>query len=320
MYNSALRQKIYYVDSLSINTKRGLRQKGRSCKCSSLAPVGYIDSSLIETIIGGITSSLIIIYFLFIIFNSPTQDSYIKPALAASSQPPQNLVDDQSAEFVQSVVVPEQAHLSANSQTSQNLVDDKPVELAQNVILFKSESLPVDQPNSGTPASPASPELGQSGSAGRPVSLKIPKINVDAAVEYVGLTSQGEMDVPKGPSDVAWFKFGARPGDNGSAVIAGHHGRWKNGQGSVFDDLNKLSEGDKLYIEDEKGEIATFVVRESRRYDPKADARDVFNSNDGGSHLNLIVCDGVWDKATKSYSQRLVVFADKVDSTSSPQE
>jgi len=147
-------------------------------------------------------------------------------------------------------------------------------------------------------------------SFGLPMRLKIPSINIDAAIEYVGLTPDGTMDVPKNPDNVAWFEFGPRPGENGSAVIAGHYG-WKNKKASVFDNLYKLRKGDKLYIEDDKGMIISFVVRESRKYDQKADASDIFSSNDEKPHLNLITCEGVWDKVSKSYSQRLVIFTDK---------
>jgi len=146
---------------------------------------------------------------------------------------------------------------------------------------------------------------------GEPMRLKIPKINVDTAIEYVGLTSDGAVDVPKNPTNAAWFNLGPRPGNNGSAVITGHYGPWENGKESIFDNLHKLRKGDKLYIEDDKGVIISFVVRESRSYDPKADASDVFGSNDGKSHLNLITCEGVWNKDSKSYSKRLVVFTDK---------
>ncbi len=144
-----------------------------------------------------------------------------------------------------------------------------------------------------------------------PVRLKIPGIGVDAAIESLGLTAAGSMDTPKGPDNVAWYALGTRPGEQGSAVIAGHYGKWKNGQGSVFDDLHKLNKGDKLYIEDDKGMIITFVVRESRNYDPNADAIEVFSSDDERAHLNLITCEGIWNKAEKSFSQRLVIFADK---------
>lgn len=143
-----------------------------------------------------------------------------------------------------------------------------------------------------------------------PVRLKIPKINADAAVEYVGLTSTGAMDVPKGPADVAWFNLGTTPGDIGSAVMAGHYG-WKNNIPAVFDNLNKLQKGDKIYVENAKGETITFVVREFKTYDQNADASDVFSSNDGKSHLNLITCEGIWNEAKKGRPYRLVVFTDR---------
>ena len=145
---------------------------------------------------------------------------------------------------------------------------------------------------------------------GLPMRLKIPSINVDASVEYVGLTPDGAMDVPKERVDVAWFNLGPRPGESGSAVIAGHYG-WKNKRGSAFDDLHKLRKGDELFIEDDNGVIISFVVREIRRYNPKADASFVFGSGDGDAHLNLVTCEGVWDEASNSYPERLVVFTDK---------
>ncbi|MDP3994112.1 MAG: class F sortase [bacterium] len=143
-----------------------------------------------------------------------------------------------------------------------------------------------------------------------PVRLKIPSINVDAPVEYVGLTSDGAMDVPKGPVNVAWFNLGPRPGETGSSVIAGHYG-WKNNIPAVFDNLHKIRKGDKIYIENGKGAIITFVVREIRTYSKDEAAPDVFGSSDGKAHLNLITCTGVWNKAEKTRSERLIVFTDK---------
>lgn len=145
---------------------------------------------------------------------------------------------------------------------------------------------------------------------GLPVHLEIPVISVEAPVEYVGLTSGGEMDVPKGPLDVAWYNLGPRPGKIGSAAIAGHFG-YKNGKPSVFDNLHKLQKGDKVLIKDDKGVTITFVVREIQSFDPNADASSVFGSNDGKSHLNLITCEGIWDNVAKGYPKRLVVFTDK---------
>ena len=146
--------------------------------------------------------------------------------------------------------------------------------------------------------------------AGQPMRLKIPSINVDATVEYVGLAFDGSMDIPKNSDNVAWFKFGPRPGEIGSAVMAGHFDR-ANGAPAVFNSLSKLREGDRLYVEDEKGIVTVFVARESRNYDSNANTSGIFGSNDSQAHLNLITCEGVWNKTAKSYSRRLVVFADK---------
>ena len=142
-----------------------------------------------------------------------------------------------------------------------------------------------------------------------PVRLIIPVINVNAKIQYLGVTPNGEMEIPSNATDVGWFKLGPRPGERGSAVIAGHLDG-KNGEAGVFINLYKLKKGNILYIKDAKGKIISFVVRESRIYDPGY-ANDVFSGSDS-AHLNLITCDGVWDGAKKSYSKRLVVFADIV--------
>jgi LPXTG-site transpeptidase (sortase) family protein len=118
------------------------------------------------------------------------------------------------------------------------------------------------------------------------------------------------MGVPAGPDDVAWLDLGPRPGEKGSAVIAGHEG-WKDGIAAVFDNLGKLHVGDKIYVLDDQGTKATFVVRKMQTYNQNGDVPEVFASNDGKVHLNLITCEGTWNAAQKSYSNRFVVFTDR---------
>ena len=142
---------------------------------------------------------------------------------------------------------------------------------------------------------------------GLPVRLTIPRLDVDAAVEKVGLTPDGAMGVPSSPGTVAWFKLGPRPGDKGSAVIDGHSGYAS--VAAVFDDLPSLRKGDLLFVEDAKGALVRFVVRRSHLYDRDANAGDVFGRKDG-RHLNLVTCTGAWDAAAGTHAQRLVVFTD----------
>jgi LPXTG-site transpeptidase (sortase) family protein len=146
---------------------------------------------------------------------------------------------------------------------------------------------------------------------GLPVRLKIPTIGVDSAIEDALITPDGRMDVTAGSVNVAWFALGPHPGQKGSAVIGGHFGI-KKGVPFVFYDLDKLKIGDKVYIIDDHNTTLTFAVSSISSFDRNADATTVFTSADGLAHLNLVTCEGVWNKVNGSYPQRLVVFTDLV--------
>lgn len=140
-----------------------------------------------------------------------------------------------------------------------------------------------------------------------PVRLKIPKIHVDSVIEQVGVTSTGEMGVPQNVAHVGWFDLGPRPGEMGSAVIAGHF-NGEDGAAGVFTQLYKLEKGDKVYVKNSDGKSLMFVVQRVLTYDPGY--ADVVFSPSDSAHLNLITCDGVWNSDQKRYSKRLVVFTD----------
>lgn len=146
---------------------------------------------------------------------------------------------------------------------------------------------------------------------GFPVRLKIPTINVDAALDNVGVTPEGDLDVPKNAVNAAWYDHGPRPGEEGASIISGHFG-YENNTPAVFDNLHTLQKGDSIYIVDERGMTLTFVVRELSTYKQNEEHSDVFRSSDGKAHLNLITCQGAWNRELKSYSDRLVVFSDEV--------
>ncbi len=146
---------------------------------------------------------------------------------------------------------------------------------------------------------------------GLPVRLKIPGIGVDSAIEDALITPDGRMDVPAGSRNVAWFALGPHPGQEGSAVIGGHFGI-QNGVPFVFYDLDKLVVGDKIYIEDDKGDTLAFQVRSIKLFNRNADATTVFTSDDGIAHLNIITCEGIWNRVNDTYPERRVVFTDRV--------
>ncbi len=145
-------------------------------------------------------------------------------------------------------------------------------------------------------------------SPGIPVSIVIPKIHVYAVVESVGMDSQGRMDVPKNASDTAWYSPGFKPGMKGSAVIDGHLDK-ATGAPAVFWNLKVLTTGDPISITENNGKTLTFAVDRVVRYPYDSfPIKEVFAATDIPM-LNLITCNGVWDKNTKNYSDRLVVYS-----------
>ena len=148
--------------------------------------------------------------------------------------------------------------------------------------------------------------------AGLPVRLKIPKINVDANIDHIGLTPRGDLAAPNGPANAGWYTQSPRPGDSGNAVLDGHFG-YRDRIPAVFDNLHTLQPGDDIYVVDELGVTTAFKVRALQTFNPNDDTTIVFRPDDGGEHLNLVTCQGVWNAAQKSYATRLVVFADKHD-------
>lgn len=162
-------------------------------------------------------------------------------------------------------------------------------------------------PNLNVPALPAHDKI-----TSLPVQLQIPSLHIDAPIESVGLTVTGAMDVPQSIKNVAWFSLGAIPGEIGNSVISGHYG-WKDQKSSAFDDLQDVQIGSLVHVTNASGTIVTFKVREVKIYAWNTDAKEIFISTDGKSHLNLITCAGTWDAKNKTYLKRLVVFTDKVE-------
>jgi sortase (surface protein transpeptidase) len=157
---------------------------------------------------------------------------------------------------------------------------------------------------------PPTPTSDPFDAAGRPVRLEVPALGVDAFVEEVGLTADRAMDVPKGWENVGWYNRGYRPGEPGNSVIAGHLDTTSGGP-AVFWDLAQLLPGDEISVTYENGDRYTFVVQETGEFDYNAegDTIDRIFGDSPTEDLNLITCQGTWDRSSRTYDKRLVVFS-----------
>ncbi len=143
-------------------------------------------------------------------------------------------------------------------------------------------------------------------------TLSIPKIKVLAPVISVGIGADGRMGVPNNYTQVGLLSTGVKPGEKGSAVLAAHVDNGGRIPG-VFKNLKTLRVGDDIYTTDASGQTLHFKVAEMRVYDKNStDTGSIFSLNDS-SHLNLITCYGLYLPKEKTYSNRLVVFAEKVN-------
>ncbi|MEL3973567.1 class F sortase [Rossellomorea oryzaecorticis] len=141
-----------------------------------------------------------------------------------------------------------------------------------------------------------------------PSSLEIPAIGLKANIESVGLKENGEMAVTESFDTTGWYEQGYHPGEPGNAVIGGHVDS-RNGP-AVFYELNKLSVGDEVKVTSKTGETRTFVVTDKKEYPwDEAPLKSIFGYTHRSS-LNLITCTGDFDRSSRNYSKRLVIYTE----------
>jgi LPXTG-site transpeptidase (sortase) family protein len=137
-----------------------------------------------------------------------------------------------------------------------------------------------------------------------PSRLRIPAIGVDAQVVGVGLLSDGSMDVPDNLWTSAWLSSGARPGQPGASVIAGHRGI---GTPAVFSHLENVRPGERIFVSDAAGGELVYEVIGVVSVDlSTASQLDVFGPT-GAQELELITCFGTYSSSARTYDHRLVV-------------
>ena len=139
-----------------------------------------------------------------------------------------------------------------------------------------------------------------------PARLMVPTIGLNARIAPVGLSADGEMDVPGSAGEVGWYELGPRPGERGNAVLIGHN-VWE-GRVAAFAALGRLRVGDRVTVATSPPSHFNYAVEKITTY--RADAApiaEVFGpSND--PLLTLITCAGRPD-ARGEYPDRLVVTA-----------
>jgi LPXTG-site transpeptidase (sortase) family protein len=151
----------------------------------------------------------------------------------------------------------------------------------------------------------------------RPLSIRIPAIDVDTPVYPLGLAPDGTLAVPQpGPhlNNAAWFVNSPTPGQPGPAIIEGHVDSTEGP--SVFFKLGAIKPGDRVYIKRQDGRRLTFEVNAVRDF-LKAEfptSRVYGSQQPNTATLRLITCSD-FDASIRHHVGNEVVFAHLIHAT-----
>lgn len=166
------------------------------------------------------------------------------------------------------------------------------------VVLLALAAVLVTAPADARPRVEGRASLAAAVSLGR---LSIPAIGVNAGIIAVGVTRTGHLAIGGSVRDVYRWRSGVQPGQQGSAVLAGH--TWSKGPG-VFDNLGRLRPGNLVVVGVNRFKVTR--VRKVTGMSRQAVA-ELF-SDRGKPRLVLITC-GDRNNLTGVYRTRIIVNA-----------
>lgn len=145
----------------------------------------------------------------------------------------------------------------------------------------------------------------------RPVSLRIPSLDIATEVNPIGKNPDGTLAVPQpGPQldEAAWFNQSPSPGQPGPSIIEGHVDT-ESGP-SVFFDLADIEPGATIEVTRTDGVVVTFTVDGVRTFAKSAFPTElVYGGEDLTTpQLRLITC-ADFDPTTRHHVGNAIVFA-----------
>ncbi|NEK86797.1 class F sortase [Blastococcus saxobsidens] len=168
-------------------------------------------------------------------------------------------------------------------------------------------SAPTD--GAGTGAPPASPVVDPA-SVPVPVSVSVPALGLSEELVDLGVAPDGTAEVPADYDRVGWFTGGGRPGARGPTVLMGHVD--STAGPAVFYELGALEPGDVVEVTVADGSTARYAVSQTQQVAKgEFPTAAVFGAT-AADVLRLITCTGDFDSGARSYTDNLVVTAERL--------
>jgi hypothetical protein len=146
-----------------------------------------------------------------------------------------------------------------------------------------------------------------------PRYLKIPSLDVKSRIKSLGITSDGAVDAPWNIHDTGWYDGTIKPGSkNGVSLLLGHVSG-VSGPG-VFKNIGSLNQKDAIEVERGDGVIIRYEVEKIVTVPVESIdmAEILYGIEPGTQSLRLMTCAGSYNKDTKQFSSRTIVYANPV--------
>ncbi|GGO74511.1 class F sortase [Nonomuraea cavernae] len=141
-----------------------------------------------------------------------------------------------------------------------------------------------------------------------PESIDIPSIDVEAPLMKLGLSKDGEVELPpyEKPAMAGWFTGSVVPGEKGASVIVGHVDT--KTAPAVFYKLKRVRKGEIVKVKRSDGKVATYKVDSVQQVHKDNFPLKRVYVDDG---LKLVTCGGTFDYAKGEYLDNVIVYASK---------
>lgn len=183
-------------------------------------------------------------------------------------------------------------------------------------------SSPTDAPATipSTPSDPTAPAT-PAPYDGAVARLKIPRFNVDSAIQVLGLLPNNQLDVPANPLDTGWYDLPGygKPGFGANSFFAAHVDYFPDIRGPFYN-LAKLDPNDEIVVTMDNGVEYKYRVVRKKRYDvdtiPMGDLIWPPDRPSGKEWVTLITCGGQFVRTQANgageYLNRDVVVAERI--------
>lgn len=139
-----------------------------------------------------------------------------------------------------------------------------------------------------------------------PLRLAIAATGLQVSIQPVHSAPDGRVPLPADPRQAGWLATSAAPGENGTAVIAGHVDDTTGP--AAFYGLGSARPGMAITISRADGSTAVFTIVATAVYPKDGLPDEAVYAPTPGPSLRLITCTG-WDHHTHGYRDNLVVYA-----------